>query len=72
MKSADVFSANVKMRMMATLGGGSKDRLEISFISLLNENSSYPIQGVQETFPGVSYRTSSKGWMDSDCWRVGQ
>lgn len=34
-----------------------------------NAKNSYPIRGVPDNIPGVCYRSSSKGWMDSENWK---
>ena len=33
-------------------------------IIFTNANSNYPIRGLEDSIPGVSYRTSPKGWMN--------
>ena len=33
-------------------------------IIFTNGNSNYPICGLEDSVPGVSYRTGSKGWLD--------
>lgn len=32
----------------------------------MNQNCNYPIQGVPDNIPGVSYRTGKRGWMDKN------
>lgn len=61
---ADVLSGDEGMDMMVLLGGGSREVMGISMIVFKNEHRSYPIKGVSDDVPGVSYRSGPKAGMD--------
>ena len=64
-KYADVVSGDEGMTMLVLLTGGRNSTIQPPFMTFKNDNSSYPIRGVPDDVPGVSYRTEPKGWMDS-------
>lgn len=61
---ADVVSGGEGMTMMVRISGGSQAVVENPFMIFKNQNCSYPIRGVSDDVPGVSYRTGAKGWID--------
>ncbi|MEM7298840.1 MAG: hypothetical protein AAF391_11305, partial [Bacteroidota bacterium] len=67
-KYADVVSGGDSMTMMVRLTGGVSAMICPPMIIFSNANRSYPIRGVEDSVPGVCYRSSPKGWMDSDTW----
>lgn len=63
-KYADVLSGGDGMTMMVTLGGGSDGTMDVPLMILKNVSRSYPIRGLSDDVPGVSYRSSPKSFMD--------
>ena len=63
-KYADVVSGGVGMTMVVMIRGGKWGKVEVPMLIFMNENRSYPIQGVPDNIPGVCYRSGPKGWMD--------
>jgi len=61
---ADVSSGNDAITMVVRLTGGRKASIQPPFLIFLNKSRNYPIRGVPDDVPGVSYRTSPKAWMD--------
>lgn len=68
-KYADVFSGEKGMTLLVTFLGGPKEGLEPSFHIFNNVSRSYPIRGVDEKVPGITYRSSPKSWMDACLFR---
>lgn len=64
-KYADVVSGDEGMTLMVLLGGGCDAEMGIPLIIFKNSNRSYPIRGLPDETPGITYRSSHKGWMDS-------
>lgn len=64
-KYADVVSGDEGMTLMVLLGGGCNAQMGVPMIIFKNASRSYPIRGVQDDTPGITYRSSPKGWMDS-------
>lgn len=60
----DVTSGGEGMTMMVRLTGGRDGRVANPFMIFKNQDRSYPIRGVADDVPGVSYRTGPKGWID--------
>jgi DDE superfamily endonuclease len=67
-KYADVVSAGVGMTMVVRLTGGPHATICPPFMIFQNDNCSYPIRGVPDDVPGVSYRTAKKGFMTREVW----
>ena len=65
-KYADVVSGGEGMTMVVRITGGPYARIEPPMIIFCNSKRSYPIKGVADNVPGVSYRTQPKGWMDRE------
>ena len=63
-KYADVVAGGEAMTMVVRISGGCGSSLEAPMIIFTNANSHYPIHGLEDSIPGVSYRTGPKGWMD--------
>ena len=63
-KYADVVSGGEGMTMMVRITGGTGASIEPPMMIFANGNRSYPIRGIPDDVPGVSYRTQPKGWMD--------
>ena len=63
-KYAEVVSGGESMTMVVCISGGRRATIEAPMIIFSNENRSYPIRGLIDDIPRVSYRTGSKGWMD--------
>lgn len=63
-KYADVVSGDDGMTMMVTLGGRCMESV-IPMMIFKNPSRSYPIRGLPDDIPGVSYRSGPKGFMDS-------
>lgn len=64
-KYADVVSGDDGMTMMVTLGGGCDGHMGVPMIIFKNAFRSYPIRGLCDDIPGVTYRSTPKGFMDS-------
>lgn len=64
-KSMDVVSGTEGFTVVVIIKGGKEARLEPLFVIFKNKGSKYPIQGVPDNVPGVSYRTSPAGFMTS-------
>ena len=63
-KYADVVSGGEKMTMVVRISGGPRSIVETPMMIFCNNNRSYPMRGLPDDVPGVSYRTGPKGWMD--------
>jgi hypothetical protein len=62
-KYADVVSGGMGMTLFVRLSGGATSVVKPGFV-LFQSAGAYPIRGVEDTVPGVSYRVCRKGWMD--------
>ena len=62
-KYADVTSGGEGMTMMVRITGGNLSLISNPFMIFKNKDSNYPIRGVSDDVPGVSYRTGPKGWI---------
>lgn len=69
-KYADVTSGGEGITMMVRISGGADARVENPFMIFKNKDCSYPIRGVTDNIPGVSYRTGPKGWIDKRVMRL--
>lgn len=63
-KFADVSSGGEGITMLVRITGGPSAEIRPPFSIFENSQRNYPIQGVADNVPGVSYRTQPKGWMD--------
>jgi hypothetical protein len=63
-KYADVVSGGDSMTIVVRISGGRRSFIEASMFIFTNENSTYPIRGLNDNIPRVSYKTGRKGWMD--------
>ena len=63
-KYAKVVSGGESMTMVVRISGGQRATIEALMLIFSNENRSYPIWGLIDDIPKVSYRTGPKGWMD--------
>ncbi|KAL3683896.1 hypothetical protein R1sor_001918 [Riccia sorocarpa] len=66
-KYADVVSGVVSMTMVVKVTGGRSARISSPFMIFQNNQCSYPICGVPDNVPGVSYRSTKKSFMTTDC-----
>ncbi|KAL3676680.1 hypothetical protein R1sor_026628 [Riccia sorocarpa] len=66
-KYADVVSGGVSMTMVVKVTGGRSARISSPFMIFQNDQCSYPIRGVPDNVPGVSYRSTKKSFMTTDC-----
>ncbi|KAL3686242.1 hypothetical protein R1sor_004264 [Riccia sorocarpa] len=66
-KYADVVSGGVSMTMVVKVTGGRSAKISSPFMIFQNDNCSYPIRGVPDNIPGVSYRTTRKSFMTNAC-----
>jgi hypothetical protein len=62
-KYADVVSGGQGMTMFVRLSGGARSQLHPAFL-VFQSTGSYPIRGIKDNVPGVSYRVEKMGWMD--------
>lgn len=67
-KYADVVSGDEDTIMLVCITGGCKAVIRPPFLRFKPNLWSFPIRSLPETTPGVSYRSSPKGWMDSEVW----
>lgn len=67
-KYMDVVSGGDPMTIMMRVSGGVRASIQPPMIIFKNASRSYPIRGVADDVPGVCYRSSPKGWMDSKVW----
>lgn len=51
--------------MVVRLSGGPNYKIETLFMELTKKDCKYPILETTDRVDGVSYRTGSKGWMDT-------
>ena len=63
-KYADVVAGREAMTMVVRISRGRGTSLEAPMIIFMNGNSNYPIRGLEDSVPRVSYNTGPKGWMD--------
>lgn len=63
-KYADVVSGSEGITMIIRITGGKNAYIEPPFLVFKNANRSYPVRGVPDNVPGVSYRTSPKAFVD--------
>ena len=54
------------MTLVVRISGGRRSIIEAHMLIFINSNSSYPIRGLDDNIPRVSYRTGPKGWMDQN------
>ncbi|KAI9911134.1 hypothetical protein PsorP6_009189 [Peronosclerospora sorghi] len=57
--------------MMANLTGGPNSQIATPMLIFQNTKRSYPIQGLQDDVPGVTYRTVPKGGAIKRFFRLG-
>jgi hypothetical protein len=62
-KYADVVSGGIGMTLFVRLSGGATSVIMPGFV-IFRSAGSYPIRGVEDTVPVVSYRAGPKGWVD--------
>jgi hypothetical protein len=67
-KYADVVSGGTDMTMLVRLTGSTGAIICAPFMIFQNASGSYPIRGVPDNVPGVSYRTSEKGFKTQNVW----
>lgn len=63
-KYADVSSAGQGMTMMVRIMGGRDASIQPPSLFFKTKKRSFPVQGVPDDIPGVSYITGPKRWMD--------
>lgn len=63
-KYDDVVSGSEGMTLVVKLRGGIHAGIETPMMIFQNKNCSYPIRGLPDNIPGVTYRTGPRGWMD--------
>ena len=64
MKYADAVAGREAITMIVWISRGHRSSIEAPMIIFTNGNSNYPICGLKDSVPGVSYRTDPNGWMD--------
>lgn len=64
-KYADVVSGDEVITIMVIVTGGRQALIEAPILVFQNAISSYPIRGVPDNVPRVSYLSGPKGWMDN-------
>ena len=60
-KYADVVAGGEAITMVVRISGGRRAIIEPPMLIFSNENRNYPIRGLDDNIPGVSYRTGPKG-----------
>jgi hypothetical protein len=63
-KYVDVVAGGDAMTMVIRISGGRRSMVEAPMLIFTNGNNNYPIRGLEDTIPGVCYRTGPKDWMD--------
>jgi hypothetical protein len=63
-KYDDVVFGGDSMTMEVRISEGCRSLIEAPMLIFTNGNSTYPIRGLDDNIPGVSYRTKPKSWMD--------
>lgn len=63
-RDAEATSDSEGRTVLVRLSSGQAAKIKPPFLILTNKNWSYWIRGVPDNYPGVSYRTSPKSWMD--------
>jgi hypothetical protein len=63
-KYTNVVSGGDSMTMVVRISRGRRSLIEAPMLIFTNGNSTYPIRGLDDNIPGVSYRTGPKSWMD--------
>jgi hypothetical protein len=59
-----VVSGGDSMTMVVRISGRRRSMIEAPMLIFTNAHRSYPIRGLEDTIPSVTYRTGPKGWMD--------
>jgi hypothetical protein len=60
-KYADVVASRDTMTMVIKISRGRRSMVEAPMLIFTNGNNNYPIRGLEDTIPGVCYRTGPKG-----------
>lgn len=68
-KYADLLSVVEPITMMVRLTGGFNASIMTPVLIFKKLSRSYPISGLEDSVPGVPYRTSTHAWMDPTVWR---
>ena len=63
-KYANVVTGGDAMTMVIRISGSRRSMVEAPMLIFINGTNNYPIRGLDDTIPGVCYRTGLKGWMD--------
>jgi hypothetical protein len=63
-KYSDVVLGGEAMTMVVRVTGGVRGKIMAPMIIFTNATAAYPIQGVRDNVPGVTYRSSPRGWMN--------
>jgi hypothetical protein len=53
---AEVVSGGDSMIMVVRISGGQRSMIEAPMLIFTNAHRSYPIRGLEDTIPGVTYR----------------
>jgi hypothetical protein len=61
---AEVVSGGNSMTMVVRISRERRSMIEALMIIFINAHRNYPIRGLEDTIPGVTYRTGPKRWMD--------
>jgi hypothetical protein len=61
---AKVVSGGDSMTMVVRISRGRRSMIEAPMLIFTNVHRSYPIRELEDTIPGVTYKTGPKGWMD--------
>ena len=65
-KYAKVISGGDSMTLVVRISGGHRSMIKAPMLIFTNLNSNYPIRGLNDNIPRMSYRIGSKGWMDQN------
>jgi hypothetical protein len=65
-KYADVVSGGEAMTMVVRVTGEVRAKIMAPMIIFTNAGGAYPIRGVPNNMPGVTYQSSQRGWMSMD------
>ena len=64
-KYADAVWGGEGMTIVLRISRGRNARIEARFMGFKNSGRPYPIHSLPDNFPGISYRSGPKGWMET-------
>ena len=68
-KYADVVLERESMTTVVRIFGGRQSMIEMPMLIFTNASNTYPIHGLENDIPDVTYKTRRQGWMDQRLFR---